>query len=150
VVVAMVQGGKHGGSVAGPVAQHILEQIMAMDQGSYSPQLVALKPADNPHPFNEIDAMPDYSGTTPALVAAGDESAPDNQTPGAAPEMARSGASPDIKADADDQGNVNAAIRKAAHPEAASAPKRRSLLERIFNPQPDNNPQAAKRSHWPF
>ena len=75
VVVAMVQGGKHGGSVAGPVASHILSQILAMDQGTYNPQLVALKPADNPHPFNEIDALPDYTDNAPALVATGDESA---------------------------------------------------------------------------
>jgi len=153
VVVAMVQGGKHGGSVAGPVAAHILEQVMAMDQGSYSPQLVALKPADNPHPFNEIDALPDYSGTTPALVAAGDESAPGDQEPGAAPQMAGSNASPDIKAEADAQGNVHRAVQKAAlHNTATNTQQHRSLLERIFNPQQSNQPnqQATKRAHWPF
>ena len=150
VVVAMVQGGKHGGSVAGPVAAHILDQILAMDQGSYTPQLASLKPADNPHPFDEIDALPDYSGTTPALVAAGDESAPDNQGPGATPELAGGTAAPDIKSEADAQGNVKAAVQKAAHPTTAGTAKRRSLLERIFNPQPEQNPQPAKRAHWPF
>ena len=65
----MVQGGHHGGSVAGPVAAHILEQALAMDQGSYKVQLASLKPANNPHPFDAIDALPDYKDNTPALYA---------------------------------------------------------------------------------
>jgi penicillin-binding protein 2 len=155
VVVAMVQGGKHGGSVAGPVAAHILEQVLAMDQGHYSPELVALKPADNPHAFNEIDALPDYTNNAPALVAAGDESAPDDASPGAAPDMGGGGAKPDIKADSDAGGNVKAAVRKAAMTKAAPAqPDRRNLLERIFNPHPSNQPTqpppTGKRPHWPF
>lgn len=156
VVVAMVQGGKHGGSVAAPVASHILDQILAMDQGSYSPQLVSLKPADNPHPFNEIDAMPDYSDKAPALVAADDESATGNQGPSASPEMGGGGAAPDIKADADDQGNVKLAVQKAAHQKPAPQPDRRSLFDRFFHPHQSNqqNQQQqqppAKRPHWPF
>jgi penicillin-binding protein 2 len=154
VVVAMVQGGKHGGSVAGPVAAHILQQVLSMDQGKYSPQLAWLPPADNPHPFNEIDALPDYSNNAPALVATGDESAPDNQAPGAAPEMASGAAAPDIKADADAQGNVSAAVRAAAmHKSVAATPDRRSLLERIFHPQPSNQqnqPSSGNHAHWPF
>jgi penicillin-binding protein 2 len=155
VVVAMVQGGKHGGSVAGPVASHILSQILAMDQGSYSPQLVALKPADNPHPFNEIDAMPDYNDKAPALVATGDESATDNQGPAASPEMGGDRRAPDIRADADAGGNVRAAVRRAALKKAAPPqPDRRSLLERIFNPHPstqqNQQPSSGRRPHWPF
>jgi penicillin-binding protein 2 len=155
VVVAMVQGGKHGGSVAGPVAHHVLEQILAMDQGTYSPQLVALKPADNPHPFNEIAALPDYSDKAPALVAEGDESAPEDKTAGAEPEMGGGGATPDIKADADAQGNVKAAIRRASTQKSVSSePDRRSLFERFFHPKPSNQttqPQSSgKRPHWPF
>jgi penicillin-binding protein 2 len=153
VVVAMVQGGKHGGSVAGPVAAHILSQILAMDQGSYKPQLVALKPDDNPHPFNEIDALPDYTDNAPALVASGDESAP-GDGPGATPEMGAGGAAPDIKADADAQGNVKEAVKKAAmHKAAPAAPDRRNILERIFNPRQSNQPtqqSTAHRPHWPF
>jgi len=138
--------------VAGPVAAHILDQVLAMDQGSYTPQLAALKPADNPHPFNEIDALPDYSGTTPALVAAGDESAPGDQGPGAAPQMGGGTAAPDIKAEADAQGNVHAAVQKAANNTGAGAPKKRSLLERIFNPQSSeqSTQQPARHAHWPF
>ena len=155
VVVAMVQGGKHGGSVAGPVAAHILSQILAMEQGSYSPQLVALKPDDNPHPFNEIDALPDYTDNAPALVSAGDESAPGDTSPGAAPQMGGGGAAPDIKAEADAGGNVKAAVKRAAaHKTATPAPDHRSLLDRIFHPHQSNqpNPQqpSGQRPHWPF
>ena len=155
VVVAMVQGGKHGGSVAGPVASHVLEQVLAMDQGNYNVQLASLKPASNPKPFEEIAALPDYSSSTPALVAAGDESAPENHASGAEPEMGGDGAAPDIKADADAQGNVHTAVQKAAlRKPVAPQPDRRSLLERIFHPRSSNqqNQQqpAAKRPHWPF
>jgi len=152
VVVAMVQGGKHGGSVAGPVASHILEQVLAMDQGKYTVQLAALKPASNPHPFNEIDALPDYKDNAPALVSSGDESAPDDSDAGAAPDMASGGAAPDIKADADQQGSVKAAIREAARAKAATpAPDRRSFFQRWFHPQQSNQTNqtqtAGKRPH---
>jgi penicillin-binding protein 2 len=156
VVVAMVQGGKHGGSVAGPVAQHILDQVLAMDQGKYNPALVALKPANNPNPFNEIAALPDYTDKAPALVDAGDESAPEDKSAGAAePEMGGGGAAPDISSDADAGGSVKAAVRRAAEQKNAAPVQqdRRSLLERIFHPHQNNQqnqPQPTKRTHWPF
>jgi penicillin-binding protein 2 len=153
VVVAMVQGGKHGGSVAGPVAQHILSQVLAMDQGTYQVQLTSLAPAYNPHPFNEIDALPDYTDNAPALVAAGDESAPDNAASGAAPEMGSGGAAPDITADADAQGSVKNALKASMQKHTASQPDRRSLFERFFHPHQSNqqNQQpAGQRAHWPF
>ena len=45
VVVAMVQGGEHGGSVAAPIATRILERTLAMDAGNFEPQLAWLAPA---------------------------------------------------------------------------------------------------------
>jgi penicillin-binding protein 2 len=156
VVVAMVQGGKHGGSVAGPVAAHILDQVLAMDQGNYTVQLAALKPANNPNPFQEIAALPDYKDNAPGLVSASDDSAPDDHAPAAEPEMAKSTASPDIKAGADSGGNVRAAVRKAALVKAAPPqPDRRNIFQRFFNPHPSNQPNqpqpaAPKRPHWPF
>ena len=160
VVVAMVQGGKHGGSVAGPVATHVLEQVLAMDQGKYNVQLAALKPASNPNPFQEIAALPDYKDNAPALVSADDESVPDSHAAAAKPDMGGGAAAPDIKAEADSQGNVHAAVQKATLQKAALQkaaplqPDRRSLLERIFHPHPSNQqnqpPPAGKRPHWPF
>jgi penicillin-binding protein 2 len=155
VVIAMVQGGKHGGSVAGPVAAHILSQVLAMDQGSYKVQLAALKPADNPHPFDEIAALPDYTDKAPALVSDNDESAPDDKTAGAEPEMGGGAAAPDIKADADAQGSVKAAVQQAAlKKNTKPQPDNRSILQRIFHSQQSNqsNPSqpSARRPHWPF
>jgi len=154
-VVAMVQGGEHGGSVAGPVAAHVLEQILAMDQGNYKVTLASLKPASNPNPFQQIAAIPDYSANAPALVAAADESVPQNHAAGAEPEMGGGTAHPDIRAEADSQGNVRSAVQKAAlRKPAPPQPDRRSLLERIFHPHPSNpqNQQQSgpKRPHWPF
>ena len=53
VVCAMVQGGHHGGGVAGPIAQHILEQVFAMERGNYNVELTSLEPAHNPKPFRK-------------------------------------------------------------------------------------------------
>jgi len=155
VVVAMVQGGDHGGSVAAPVATHVLEQILAMDQGNYTVQLASLKPASNPDPFKEIAALPDYTNNTPGLVSESDDS-PDDHAPAAAPEMGAGTAAPDITADADAQGNVHAAVQRAARQKAVQQPQpdRRNLFERFFHPHQSNqqNQQqpAPKRAHWPF
>jgi penicillin-binding protein 2 len=157
VVVAMVQGGKHGGSVAGPVAQHILDQVLAMDQGTYSIQLAALKPADNPHPFNEIAALPDYTEKAPALVAENDESVPSDKAQGDEPQMSHGGGAPDIRASSDAEGNVKAAVHRAAtqRPVVPQA-DRRNILERFFHPNQSNQPTksqaspAPRRPHWPF
>ena len=159
VVVAMVQGGKHGGSVAGPVAQHILEQTLAMDQGSLNVQLASLKPANNPHPFNEIAALPDYTDKAPALVAADDENATgdDDNSQGDTPDMASgsSSAKPDIKADSDAQGSVKNAVRAARDQQNAKPqPDRRNIFQRLFHPSQSNQPTqsqpAQHRPHWPF
>jgi penicillin-binding protein 2 len=155
VVVAMVQGGKHGGSVAGPVAQHILSQVLAMDQGTYKVQLAALKPADNPHPFDEIAALPDYTDNAPALVGQDDESAPDDKAPGAEPEMGGNNATPDIAAGSDLAGNVKAAVQRAAQQKTVKPqPDRRNIFQRFFNPHPNtptNQTQpAGHHAHWPF
>jgi len=157
VVVAMVQGGKHGGSVAGPIAQHILDQVLAMDQGKYTVQLAALKPADNPHPFNEIAALPDYTDKTPALVAENDESAPSDKVQGDEPQMSHGAAEPDIRSGSDAEGNVKAAVRRASiQKPVVSQPDRRNIFERFFHPSQSNQPTksqaspAPRRPHWPF
>jgi hypothetical protein len=99
--------------------------------------------------------LPDYTDNAPALVANDDESAPGDQGPSAAPEMAGGGAKPDIKAPADEQGNVRSAVQNASKQKAAAAqPDRRGLLERIFHPHQTNQStqqqSAGQRPHWPF
>ena len=44
-IAVMVQGGEHGGSVAGPIATRILERTLAMDEGKFEPQLAWVAPA---------------------------------------------------------------------------------------------------------
>ena len=43
----------------GPIAAHILEQCLAMDQGTYTVELAELTPAHSDHPFATIEAL-DY------------------------------------------------------------------------------------------
>jgi hypothetical protein len=69
--------------------------------------------------------------------------------------MGAANASPDIKADADAQGNVKSALQtNARQKHEKPTPDRRNLLERIFNPRQSNQqpqPQSAPpRAHWPF
>ena len=56
-VVVMVQGGEHGGSVAAPIATRILARTLAMDEGTFDPQVAWLAPAHNPNPFPMIAAV---------------------------------------------------------------------------------------------
>src|SRR6202022_3347302 len=50
VVAVMVQGGEHGGSVAGPIATRILELTLAMDEGDFDMQVAWLPPAHKANP----------------------------------------------------------------------------------------------------
>ena len=113
------------------MAAHILEQVLAMDQGSLKVQLAALKPANNPHPFDAIDALPDYKDNTPALVPAATAAATTtNRTPehdsSAEPQMSQGGAKPDIKAEADDQGRVAGAAQRARQSKNQPGPRSRT------------------------
>ena len=70
-VCVMVQGGAHGGSVAAPIAAKILEESLAMDNGSYEPMLAALPPARHRDPFRMIESL-DVESAVPRLAAAND------------------------------------------------------------------------------
>ena len=150
VVVVMVQGGEHGGSVAAPVAAHILSQALAMDAGKLAVDLKPLAPAHNPHPFEMITALPSYSAAESGIVAIPSDDPSDNtNTDGAAQavQMGGTNASPDIKTEADDEGRVaRRTIRKAvpvttqptptlrrALPAVPPEQPRRNFLERLFN-----------------
>ena len=56
-VCVMVQGGAHGGSVAAPIAARILQETLAMKNGTYQPPLAALPPARHDDPFRMIEAV---------------------------------------------------------------------------------------------
>src|SRR5437773_2564390 len=126
VVSVMVQGGEHGGSVAGPVATRILERTLAMDEGAFDMQVAWLTPAHKSNPFQMIKDV-NYAGGN---VPSGDEeNADDSQNADA--QMASSDAAPDVEPEADSQGKVRRRAPAArAVPVATPAP--RNFFERLF------------------
>jgi penicillin-binding protein 2 len=146
VVVAMVQGGEHGGSVAGPIATRILERTLAMDEGDFDMQVAWLAPAHKSNPFQMIKDV-NYAGGN---VPSGDEeNADDSQNADA--QMASADAAPDVEPEADSQGKVR---RRASVPVAravpVATPQPRNFFERLFGvrrqPAPVPTPPPVRRS----
>src|SRR5438876_688258 len=128
VVAVMVQGGEHGGSVAGPIATRILERTLAMDKGDFDMQVAWLAPAHKSNPFQMLKDV-NYAGGN--LGGNDEEDADASQNADA--QMASSDASPDVEPEADSAGSVQrrAAPRVArAVPVAAPAP--RNFFQRLF------------------
>src|SRR5207253_2350372 len=78
VVVAMVQGGEHGGSVAAPIATRILDRTLAMDAGTFEPQVAWLAPAHHANPFAMVKDITFKDTETNA--SADEEHGEDSQT----------------------------------------------------------------------
>ena len=141
VIVVAVQSGKHGGSVAAPVAAHILEQCVAMDQGSYNVELAELAPAHSDHPFAAIDAI-DYKNTEKLNITEEDA---DTHGGSANVQMGQNGAKPDIRTEADARGKV--APKKPTTAPAPQPVDRRNFFEKLFGiksnaaPHPPAAPQ---------
>lgn len=178
VVSVMVQGGKHGGSVAGPIAARILDQCLAMDQGTYTVKLEPLKPARNDHPFTQIESL-DYKDAAPVL--GGGDAETTNMKPASGnqkPEMgSNTRATPDIRPDADEQGRVSSrraqggarpaqaqqqSQQPQSQPRQQPAPQQpqqppRNVFDRFFRPnrrpapqQPQQPQRQRQRPRWPF
>ena len=155
VIAVMVQGGAHGGSVAGPVAAHILEQILARDQGKLKVELKPLAPAHNEHPFAQFASLAPYGSEAGIISVADDPSDGTHEAPAEGVQMDHGNASPDIKTEADDQGRVARKPARKATPASSNqqtkpniqrpqntAPQeqpRRNFFERIFNPNRNSN-----------
>ena len=106
-ICVMVQGGHHGGGVAAPVAQYILERVIGLEQGSYNVELTKLEPAWNPNPFNKIEALTDYKNAgNVAITAEPEEGADTHGSSSSKVQMGGGGAHPDIRAEADARGRV--------------------------------------------
>src|SRR2546421_1406986 len=114
-IAVMVQGGEHGGSVAAPIATRILERTLAMDQGTFDPQVAWLAPARKSNPFQMIPAV-EFKDSSPKL-AASDEENLDGSTN---TEMATTTANPDVELEADAAGKV--ADKKPVRPAPTAAP----------------------------
>src|SRR2546430_2468502 len=141
VVAVMVQGGEHGGSVAGPVADRILERSLALDAGKFDMQVAWLTPAHKPNPFQMIKDVT-YHDAGGNLGGEDEENADDSQT--ATAQMASSDASPDVEPEADTQGKVR---RRASAPVAralsAAPPAPRNFFQRLFGVHPRPAPAPA-------
>ena len=149
VIAVMVEGGAHGGSVAGPVAAHILEQCLAMDEGKLKVELKPLAPAHNDHPFAQFASLAPYGNEMGITPVSDDPSDSTHEVPAEGIQMDQGNASPDIKTEADDQGRVaRKSARKAvpvspnpqptqtlrrAQPATQPEQPRRNFFERIFN-----------------
>jgi penicillin-binding protein 2 len=147
VVAVMVQGGEHGGSVAGPIADRILERSLALDEGKFDMQVAWLAPAYKANPFQMIKDVT-YHDKGGNLGGEDEENAGDSQS--ATAEMANSDAAPDVEPEADSRGQVR---RRAAVPAARAvpvgAPQPRNFFERLFGirrqPAPAPTPPPARR-----
>ncbi|MGB8356927.1 MAG: penicillin-binding protein 2 [Chthoniobacteraceae bacterium] len=127
-VAVMVNGGEHGGTVAGPIAARILDECVAMEQGTYTPELKPLAPAHKDNPFAMISAV-NYKNNAPALGTGDDEEAVDpNEEVHSHSQVKKSGAAPDIRPDADAGGKVPVAARPQPTPD------RRSIFQKFFHP----------------
>src|ERR1700692_1401983 len=117
VVAVMVQGGEHGGGVAGPVATRIMERTLALDEGKFDMPVAWLAPAHKANPFQIIKSV-DYHGAGGNL-GSDEENADASQNADA--QMANAGAAPDVEPEADAQGTVRRARLPRAAPVAAPA-----------------------------
>ena len=124
VIVTMVQGGLHGGSVAGPIAAKILEQCLAVSSGSSTLQPEWLEPAHNDNPFQSIAAL-DYKGGK-ATLGSTDQETVKGKKGSDKVQMGTAKVDPDIKPVPDAQGRVSSTSPKPPT-------DRRNIFEKFFN-----------------
>src|SRR5437870_2185474 len=141
VVAVMVQGGEHGGSVAGPVATRIMERSLALDEGKFDMKVAWLSPAYKANPFQMIKDVT-YHDAGGNLGGEDEENADESQN--ATAQMASSNAAPDVEPEADSQGQVRrrgtAPVARAV-PAAPQAP--RNFFQRLFGMHPRPAPVPA-------
>jgi penicillin-binding protein 2 len=149
VVAVMVQGASgHGGEVAGPIADRILERSLALDEGKFDMQVAWLAPAHKANPLQLVKAV-SYNEKGGNLGSDDEEGASNSQN--APAQMANSEASPDVEPEADSQGKVrrrgNAPAARAV-PAAPAAP--RNFFQRLFGihsqQAPPTSPPTRKRT----
>lgn len=137
VIAVMVQGGEHGGGVAGPIADRIMERTIAMEDGKFDMQVAWLAPAHKQNPFQMIKDV-SYKDSGPNVAASDDENADDSSNADA--QMAGSGGAPDVEPEADDQGRV-ASKARAPRAQPVMAPARKpNFFERLFGAKRQQTP----------
>jgi penicillin-binding protein 2 len=135
-ISVMVQGGEHGGSVAAPIATRILSRALAMEEGTFDPQLAWLAPAHKANPFQMIAAV-DFKDSDPKVTASDEENL-DGSTNS---DMANAGADPDVELEADANGRVAGQQRMVRPTPAPTPPPRKpNFFERLFGVRPKPTP----------
>ncbi|MDQ6809762.1 MAG: penicillin-binding protein 2 [Verrucomicrobiota bacterium] len=151
VVVAMVQGGEHGGSVAGPIANRILERTLAMDEGKFDAQVAWIAPAHHANPFQMIPAV-DYKDS-PNVPNSDDEKTDDDQNSADA-QMAGGGPAPDVEQESDAAGQVankqqQRRVQRAVAVAPPPPPRQPNFFQRLFGgnrrPAPQATPPPARQ-----
>jgi penicillin-binding protein 2 len=139
VVVAMIQGGEHGGSVACPIATRILDRTLTMDAGTFEPQVAWLAPAHHSNPFAMVKDVT-FKDVEPNANT-DEEHGDDSQT--ADTQMAAGGGDPDVEQAPDAEGKVGTRQARVARavPVATPQPERRGFFQRLFGGH--RNPPAA-------
>ncbi|PYK56651.1 MAG: hypothetical protein DME48_00455, partial [Verrucomicrobia bacterium] len=149
VVAVMVQGASgHGGEVAGPIADRILERSLALDEGKFDMQVTWLTPAHHANPLQLIKSVA-YNEKGGNLGGEDEETADQSQATTA--QMASSDASPDVEPEADSQGKVRRRGPAAARALPATTPAPRNFFQKLFGihrqpaPAPAPPPQPPNR-----
>lgn len=133
-ICVMVQGGHHGGGVAAPIAQYILEHTVAMEQGNYNVELTKLEPARGKDPFGKIEALTDYKNAENLQITPeAEEGADTHGSSSSRVQMGGGNAHPDIRAEADARGRVQGQSRPAPTPKPTEKP---NFLQRFFGIKP--------------
>jgi penicillin-binding protein 2 len=137
-IAVMVQGGEHGGSVAGPIATRILERSLALDEGKFDMQVAWLSPARKTNAFQMLKEV-SYRDSGGNLGSDDEENA--NASQSADAQMAGAGAAPDVEPEADSQGKVRRrGTAAAARALPAAAPPPRNFFQKIFGIKPRQAP----------
>lgn len=129
-ICTMVQGGHHGGSVAAPIAAHIMEQLISLDQGNLTVELTKLDGARAKNPFAGIEALTDYSKTDGLKIDLEEESATNKPSEEKSEvQMGGGNARPNIRPEADARGKLK---ERAPVPPPVD---RRNFFQRFFGPR---------------
>jgi penicillin-binding protein 2 len=137
VIAVMVQGATgHGGPVAGPIGNRIMERALAMDEGKFEPELAWLEPAHKQNPFQMIAAV-NYKDAGPNVDSEDEESATPSQNANA--QMAPAGADPDVEPAPDAAGKVQTKVTRPVTV-ATPPPRKPNFFERLFGARPKPAP----------
>lgn len=143
-VCILVQGGKSGGGCAAPVAQRVLEQSLALDNGyEVVPQPVSEVKGN----FNKIE-MVTYADTPNLLVSLAAEedgdtgTAPEREATDTAPPRPRQGSAPSIRREADTAGR--AAVNNTNEVPKAVPVRRAGIFNRGSSSNPGGSSQPAE------